>query len=69
MRKEIIPWKCHCCGKEFDAIDGGLCKKCGKPTCGICFGMGKLKNIVKLRIPEPRICRLCSQGKETNGKR
>jgi len=56
---QIVPWKCHDCGREFELTGGGLCKKCGKPTCSICFGVGMLRLLVKLKLPESRVCRSC----------
>jgi hypothetical protein len=62
-KKDIILWKCHFCGRDFDAIDGGICRKCGKITCNVCFGLGKLKRLGKLKMPEARVCRTCADKK------
>jgi hypothetical protein len=65
LLKEIIHWKCHICGREFDTLGGGICKKCNKPTCNICFGLGKLRRLGKLKMPEAQVCRACAGRKET----
>jgi len=31
--KEIVPWKCHICRKEFDTPSGGICSRCNQATC------------------------------------
>jgi hypothetical protein len=64
-KKDIIPWKCHICGREFGTISGGICKECGKATCNVCFNLGKLKRMSKLKMPEARVCRTCANKKET----
>jgi len=48
VNEQMIPWKCHSCGRQFDTLGGGLCKKCGRPTCSICFGTGALRQILQL---------------------
>jgi hypothetical protein len=63
--KNIIPWKCHICGREFDTISGGICIECGKVTCNIFFNLGKLKRLGKLKMPEPKACRAYANKKET----
>ena len=65
QNKHIIPWKCHVCSRQFDTTSGGICKECGKPTCHICFGLGELKSFGKLKVPEIRICRSCTDKKVT----
>jgi hypothetical protein len=42
LSKNIIPWQCHVCGRNFDTLYGGICKECGKATCNLCFGLSKL---------------------------
>ena len=41
-----------------------LCKKCGRPTCGICFGVGAFRRILQSKLPEARICRICAKAEE-----
>jgi len=63
--KEIIPWKCHVCGREFDTLHGGICKKCGKATCNLCFGLSKLTKLANLKMPKAQVCRTCAGKKKT----
>ena len=30
---EIALWYCQICTVEFNPTEGGICKRCGKPTC------------------------------------
>jgi hypothetical protein len=62
--KQIIPWRCHVCGREFDTMSGGLCSKCGKVTCNICFGIGTLKRLGQMKVPNEAVCRNCATAKE-----
>jgi len=60
IQKNIIPWKCHICGKQFATMGGGICKECGKVTCKRCFGFAKLKLLGKMKKPESQLCRICA---------
>jgi hypothetical protein len=65
QNKDIIPWKCHACGREFDTAHGAICMECRKPTCNIRFGLGKLRRLGQFKIPKARVCRTCANKKET----
>jgi hypothetical protein len=60
--KQIVPWKCHCCEGKFDTLDGGLCKKCGRPTCNSCFGVGRFRRALLWTKPESLVCRSCAES-------
>jgi hypothetical protein len=65
VQKNIVPWKCHICARQFDTMGGGICKDCGKVTCNSCFGSVKLKILGKMRLPESQLCRSCADKKDT----
>lgn len=60
---KIIPWTCHSCGRKFDTLGGGVCRKCNKPTCMLCFGLGTLHRI-KSKKSERIICKQCAKSEE-----
>jgi len=62
-KKEIVPWICHVCNKEFHVDSGGLCSKCYKATCLKCLGVGTFFGISKQTRSENAVCRYCA-GKE-----
>jgi hypothetical protein len=75
--KSIVPWicKCHDCGSEFGLSGGGLCKKCGLPTCNRCLGVGAisrhlgvgaLRQVLRSMKPESPVCRSCAAKEEKN---
>jgi hypothetical protein len=65
-KTEIVPWRCHVCGKEFDTPGGGICGKCNKPTCKICLGVGALYQVSKAKDARAPICKSCAKAKEIN---
>jgi hypothetical protein len=68
IEKNIIPWKCHVCGKDFDVTFGGICSKCNKPTCS--EHLGKRSSS---KTDELRLCTECRTEEpvqeQTKGKR
>jgi len=65
QEKLIIPWKCHICGRQFDTLGGGICKKCGMATCAVCFGIGTLRRLGQMKVPKGVVCRTCAGAEET----
>jgi len=63
-KKEIVPWTCHVCGKEFDTPGGGICGECNKPTCKICLGVGAPYQIFKDKKPGALTCKPCAKRKK-----
>ena len=61
--KEIVPWTCHVCDREFNAGSGGLCSKCHKATCINCLGLNTFFGTVfgkrKKEKIENAVCRNC----------
>ena len=55
----IVPWKCHICGRQFDAMAGAKCRQCGKITCNVCFALAKLQALAQFRLPRSGVCRAC----------
>lgn len=37
MIKQIMPWKCHTCEREFDTLGGGICKNADGSTKRVGF--------------------------------
>ena len=73
--KEIIPWICHVCDREFNIDSGGLCSECHKATCLNCLGLRiffgkwkkeKIENAVCLYCKE--WCEGCSEPEPSSGK-
>ena len=63
--KEIVPWRCHVCNRTFDALGGGICRRCGRPTCNVCFLATTMKRLIQFKLPAIRTCRKCAEKKET----
>ena len=59
-RKEIVPWICHVCNKEFHVSSGGLCSECHKATCLKCLGVGTFTGILKQAEVKNPVCRYCA---------
>ena len=56
------PFKCHICGREFAPTftepNGGICSRCGLPTCERCLVKTHL-----LSIPHrPPLCKPCARS-------
>ena len=67
-KKEIVPWNCHVCDKEFQVSSGGLCSKCHKATCLKCLGVGTFFGILKKAKLENAVCRYCADAEEDKVK-
>jgi len=59
-KKEIVPWICHVCDKEFNVNSGGLCSNCHKATRLKCLGIGTFFGISKQAKVENNVCRHCA---------
>jgi hypothetical protein len=34
---EIVPWRCHICARQFEDMQGGVCRSCSRATCNRCW--------------------------------
>lgn len=62
--QNIIPWKCHVCGKDFDVTCGGICSKCNKPACNKHLG----KRIFS-KADQQRVCTQCRKDEHIEEKK
>lgn len=63
VQKDIIPWKCHICSREFDTPGGGICSRCNHATCRThLHEIGK-----KLKLESMWVCDNCLTSEESEG--
>ena len=60
---DVVAWKCHTCGREFNTPHGGVCKECGKVICNLCLGLGKLTRIERSSLQKGHVCGPCAGKK------
>ena len=63
MNKQIVPWVCEICGREYGIFNGGICTICNRSSCYLCLGIGTVKGLkIKNKITKP-ICKYCAESK------
>ena len=60
----VVPWICHLCRSEFDALKGGLCKICNEPTCLACFEYKQPQKATSIKEFQDRMCISCAEFKK-----
>jgi hypothetical protein len=65
QNREIVPWRCHVCSRQFDALGDAICNQCGRATYNVCFAAATMKLLGQRKQPAMRICRKRAEKKGT----
>jgi hypothetical protein len=61
---EIIPFKCHICGSDYEKMNGAFCARCKKETCERHLKLVNFSKRDKLATPEMIVCEECLKENE-----